>query len=216
MRASRVLSTLPARVTTSLYDPADVTPAATAAAGELTYRSALLAYLVVGRRPYTTFDAHYFPELDVPLTRLSEPSNYRTSAADPDGRTVLCAEMPGSPDDPWWTLDPEAIGRMVSGALVAQGLPDPDPLDVVVRRVDHVYPVYRIGHDDHQQALEAWADGRDELVLFGRQPLFAHDNTHHGLAMGRAAASCLGPGGAFDRAGWRALRDGFRDHVVED
>jgi protoporphyrinogen oxidase len=169
----------------------------------------------VPRRPYTTFDAHYFPEADVPLTRLSEPANYRTAPGDPTDRTVLCAEMPGSPDDAWWSLDPEAIGRLVSGQLQAQGLPDPAPTEVVVRRVDHVYPVYRLGHEEHQRVLEAWAEARPELVLFGRQPLFAHDNTHHALAMGRAAASCLGAG-RFDRARWRALRDGFRDHVVED
>jgi protoporphyrinogen oxidase len=216
LRTARVLSTLPARVTTSLYDPADVAASATDAAAELTYRAALLVYLVVARRPYTTYDAHYFPELEVPLTRLSEPANYRTSSSDPPDRTVLCAEMPGSPRDAWWTLDPQAIGRLVSGALVAQGLPDPDPIEVAVRRVDHVYPVYGLGHEAHQGALETWADERDELVLFGRQPLFAHDNTHHALAMGKGAASCLGPGGAFDRARWRALRDGFRDHVVED
>jgi protoporphyrinogen oxidase len=212
----RVLSTLPAAVTTRLYDPVHVSAGVAAASDHLRYRSALLVYLVVGHRPYTTFDAHYFPELDVPLTRLSEPANYRTSGADPVDRTVLCAEMPGSPDDPWWSLDADALGRMVSGALVAQGLPDPDPTDVVVRPVDHVYPVYRRGHEEHQEVLERWADGRDELVLFGRQPLFAHDNTHHALLMGRGAASCLGPGGAFDAARWGALRDGFRDHVVED
>ena len=216
VRARRVLSTLPAGVTTGLYDPMHVAARVAAAADDLTYRSALLVYLVVGRRPYTTFDAHYFPELDVPLTRLSEPANYRTSAADPDDHTVLCVEMPGSPDDPWWSLDADALGRMVSGALVAQGLPDPDPTDVVVRRVDHIYPVYRLGHEEHQQVLETWADGRDELVMFGRQPLFAHDNTHHALAMGRGAASCLGPDGTFDAARWRTLRTSFRDHVVED
>ena len=151
----------------------------------------------------------------MPLTRLSEPTNYRTSAHDPTDRTVLCAELPGSPDDAWWSLDPDAIGRLVSGQLQAQGLPDPAPTAVVVRHVEHVYPVYRVGHESNQQVLEAWADGRPELVLFGRQPLFAHDNTHHALAMGRAAASCLGPG-TFDGARWRSLRDAFRDHVVED
>jgi protoporphyrinogen oxidase len=216
VRAARVLSTLPAGVTTGLYDPVHVAGRVATAADALTYRSALLVYLVVGRRPYTTFDAHYFPELDIPLTRLSEPANYRTSPDDPTDRTVLCAEMPGSADDPWWTLDAAALGRLVSGALVAQGLPDPDPVEVAVRRVDHIYPVYRLGHEEHQGVVEAWADGRDELVLFGRQPLFAHDNTHHALAMGRGAASCLGPGGSFDAARWRVLRDGFRDHVVED
>ena len=52
--------------------------------------------------------------------------------------------------------------------------------------------------------------------LFGRQPLFAHDNTHHGLAMGRAAAACLGPGGIVRPSPLALAREGFRDHVVED
>jgi hypothetical protein len=34
--------------------------------------------------------------------------------------------------------------------------------------------------------------------------------------MGWAAADALRPDGAFDRAGWRAARDGFRSFVVED
>jgi protoporphyrinogen oxidase len=152
----------------------------------------------------------------VPMARLSEPANYRRSPADPPDRTVLCAELPGSPADDWWALDAPALGRLVAAALVAEGLPDPTPTEVVVRRVDHVYPVYRRGHDVHQRALEAWSASRDELVVFGRQPLFAHDNTHHGLAMGRAAAACLGPDGAFDRLRWIASLRSFRDHVVED
>lgn len=210
----RVLSTLPASTTVSLY--ADADPAALGAAATLRSRSARLVYLAVPRRPYTPFDAHYFPEPEVPMARVSEPTNYRTSAADPLDRTVLCAELPGSPSDPWWSLDDGALGRLVADALVGQGLPDPTPTAVAVRRVDHVYPVYELGHDEHQRVLESWADDRDELVLFGRQALFAHDNTHHGLAMGRAAASCIGPGGSFDRDRWANWRERFRDHVVED
>jgi protoporphyrinogen oxidase len=211
-----VLSTLPAGVTTSLYAEADVDPVTRRAAASLSYRGALLVYLVVPRRPYSPFDAHYFPELRVPMARVSEPANYRSAAADPPDHTVLCAELPASPSEEWWSLDDDALGRLDATALVAEGLPDPTPVDVAVRRVEHVYPVYRLDHAAHQQALEAWAERRGELVLFGRQPLFAHDNTHHALAMARAVASCLGLGGAFDRERWSALRDGFRDHVVED
>ncbi len=211
----RVLSTLPPAVTTKLYGPL-VDTATQAAAAALESRSALLVYLVVPGRPYTPFDAHYFPEAHVPMARLSEPANYRDSDADPADRTVLCAELPGSPADEWWSADGAALGRIVRAALRAEGLPDPAPTEVHVRRVDHVYPVYRHGHRERQAVVEAWADGRDELVLLGRQPLFAHDNTHHALAMGRGVAGCLGPGGAFDRSAWVALRDGFRDHVVED
>ena len=65
--------------------------------------------------------------------------------------------------------------------------------------------------------LETWADGRDELVLFGRQPLFAHDNTHHALGDGprRGVVPRARPARS-TRARWRTLRTSFRDHVVED
>jgi hypothetical protein len=45
--------------------------------------------------------------------------------------------------------------------------------------------------------------------------LFAHDNTHHALAMAYAAAECLGPDG-FDASAWAAHRRVFETHVVED
>jgi hypothetical protein len=54
------------------------------------------------------------------------------------------------------------------------------------------------------------------LLLFGRQALFAHDNTHHALAMAWAAAACLGRDATFDHERWRAARDGFRSQVVVD
>ena len=46
--------------------------------------------------------------------------------------------------------------------------------------------------------------------------LFVPDNTHHALAMGTAAAACLGADGSFDARAWEGVREGFRDHVVED
>jgi len=85
-----------------------------------------------------------------------------------------------------------------------------------VRRLPHVYPVYRRGWATQQDALEAWAAGHERLLVLGRQALFAHDNTHHGLAMAWTAADCLDAGGGFDHARWRAAREGFRSHVVVD
>jgi len=54
------------------------------------------------------------------------------------------------------------------------------------------------------------------LLTFGRQGLFAHDNTHHALFMAYSAADCLGPGGRFDRRRWQQYRQRFQGHVVED
>ena len=86
---------------------------------------------------------------------------------------------------------------------------------VVVRRLPNAYPVYRTGFEQHFAAADNWVGGLDNLVTFGRQGLFAHDNTHHAMAMGWAAADAL-RGGRFDRSRWFVDRERFAAHVVED
>jgi hypothetical protein len=65
-----------------------------------------------------------------------------------------------------------------------------------------------------QAVVEAWMATRPRLVAVGRQALFAHDNTHHAMEMGRAAGMYATAGGG--DAGWSAVRERFRRHVVED
>jgi hypothetical protein len=64
--------------------------------------------------------------------------------------------------------------------------------------------------------VEAWVAENDRVLTFGRQGLFAPDNTHHALAMGWDAAGVVGPDGRVDRARWAGLRAGYRSNVVED
>jgi protoporphyrinogen oxidase len=181
----------------------------------LRYRAMALVYLVLDRPRYTEFDAHYLPDPTHPVSRLSEPKNYR-DGPDPTDRTVLCAEVPCDVDDELWRARDDALGAVVVDTLAREGLPEAEPVEVVVRRLPTVYPVYRRGWAAEQDALEAWAATHERLLVLGRQALFAHDNTHHALAMAWAAAGCLGADGSFDRARWDAHREDFRSHVVVD
>ncbi len=90
------------------------------------------------------------------------------------------------------------------------------PLEVAVRRLPAAYPIYRRGYEQHFERLDGWIDGIDHLLTFGRQGLFAHDNTHHALFMANAAVECLRDDGGFDRAAWGRYREVFEGHVVED
>jgi hypothetical protein len=54
------------------------------------------------------------------------------------------------------------------------------------------------------------------VTTFGRLGLFAHDNTHHALAMAWDAATALAPDGRRDETAWSAARARFARHVVED
>jgi len=213
--ADRVWSTIPIGLLARMLDPAP--PAdVLAAAGSLDQRAMLLVYLVVAQDRFTEYDAHYFPALDVPMTRLSEPRNY-SGRREPAGRTVLCAEIPCAREDPAWTTDAKTLGGVVRDGLATAGIPlAGEVLDVVVRRLPSAYPLYRIGWERHFERLDGWVREVPGLLSFGRQGLYAHDNTHHALAMAKAAVDCLGDDGSFDDGRWARYRTSFEAHVVED
>ncbi|MEJ7561161.1 MAG: NAD(P)-binding protein [Ilumatobacteraceae bacterium] len=214
--APRVICTLPASTAVSLYG--DRAPANVVTASQsLTYRGAAIVYLLLDSSRYSAFDAHYLPDPAVPVARVSEPKNYRDDVAAPRATTVLCAEVPTAVDGPLWNASDADLAVVVADALCRSGMPRLGHVARVrVKRVPHVYPIYRVGFERSLDAVEEWASSRDELLLVGRQALFAHDNTHHAMAMGDAAGSVINDDGGFDRAAWRVARDGFRNHVVED
>lgn len=191
--------------------PAEVT----AAASRLELRAMLLVYLVLATDRFTEFDAHYFPELDLPFTRVSEPKNY-AAHPDPRGRTVLCAEIPCGRHDPIWSASDAELGELVKNGLARSGLPVQCPVsEVAVRRLPAAYPIYRIGYEDNFEIVDGWVSALPNVLSFGRQGLYAHDNTHHALFMAQAAVDCLKTG-RFDLDAWAQYRRVFETHVVED
>lgn len=214
--AEQVWSTVPLTVLARLADPAPA-PRVLSAAGRLAFRGLLLVYLAVDGERYTPFDAHYLPELSTPVSRLSEPKNYRDGhGSDPAGRTVLCAEIPCTPGDELWGLSDAAAGDVVVDTLRTHGFPAADVRGVTVRRLPHAYPIYLQGFEEQFAVLDEWAAATPRLLTFGRQGLFAHDNAHHALAMAWAAADALGSDGTVDATAWAQARARFRTHVVED
>jgi protoporphyrinogen oxidase len=212
LEAGSVLSSIPAPVLAQLAGaPAPVLEAA----GRLRHRAMVLAYLVLDADRLTPFDAHYFPELATPVSRLSEPKNFR-DAADPAGVTVVCAELACWEGDAIWTAPPEELGRIVVDTLTPLGFDFPPVREVQVRRIPRCYPSYTGTYAEDLDTVEAWAAGEPRLITFGRQGLFAPDNTHHALVMGWDAAEVVRPDGTVDRARWDAARESYRAHVVED
>jgi hypothetical protein len=72
----------------------------------------ILIYLVLGQDRYGEYDAYCFPESDIPISRCSEPKNYRDLPT-PYGKTVLCAELPCAVADPVWKADDLSLGELV-------------------------------------------------------------------------------------------------------
>ena len=214
LAARQVLSTIPLSLLARLIRPA-APPAVLQAAGSLRFRSMILIYLVLEAEQFTEFDAHYFPDANIGITRLSEPKNY--GLAKLPGRTVLCAELPCFQTDPVWSATDSELGRLMMDALTASGIPvRAKVLEVSSRRLPQAYPLYTREYREQFDRIDGWLNGLDGILTFGRQGLFAHDNTHHALAMAYAVNECLDDAGSLNRARWQEHRRAFQHHVVED
>jgi protoporphyrinogen oxidase len=215
VEAAHAFSTLPLPVLARLCEPA--APAAVLDdAARLTFRAMVLVYVVHDGGRWSPYDAHYLPGPETPVTRLSEPANYRDSADDPPDRTVLCAELPCAVGDAVWSASEDELATIVDDALRITGLPPLNRSGVVVRRLPHVYPIYEPGYETHLAPLDGWVGGLERVTTFGRLGLFAHDNTHHAMAMAYDAVAALRADGSRDDAAWSAARERFTAHVVED
>lgn len=217
--AGCVLSSVPVPLLARLAEaPADVLEAAS----RLRHRAMVLAYLVLDTDRLSAFDAHYFPGLETPVSRLSEPKNFRDAPSvpgrggDPDGVTVVCAELACWEGDETWTATPDELAERVRSTLAPLGFELPAVLGAEVRRIPKCYPVYAGAYAAALEVLERWAGRHPRLLTFGRQGLFAPDNTHHALHMGWEAADSLRADLTVDTDRWAVARAGFRTHVVED
>lgn len=215
IHADHIWSTIPITLLARSMAPAPDAKVL-AASGQISYRAMVLVYLQLDLDQFTTTDAHYFPEANVRVTRLSEPKNY-FGLREPKGTTVLCAELPCSTDEDLWSMDDASLGKFVAADMARAGLPlQRPPIAVHVRRLKQAYPVYLKGYEVPFGVLDDWAASTPNLLVYGRQGLFAHDNTHHALYMAYAATDCLNGNGTFNHGKWADYRKIFATHVVED
>ena len=214
VNADYLWSTIPIPVLARLMNP-PAPRAVLEAAATLRFRAMILVYLELPVDRFTEFDAHYFPGSDTRMTRMSEPKNY-AALEEPRGQTTLCAELPCAVTDECWGMDEASLGNLIAVDLKRADIPLPAaPSRVHVRRLRQAYPIYLAGYERAFEVLDQWVSSLPNMLSYGRQGLFAHDNTHHALAMAYAAVDCLARG-EFDSAKWQSHRQEFATHVVED
>jgi len=185
------------------------------AASSLSYRSMVLCHVVLDSPRFSVYDAHYFPGPETRFSRLSERQNYDDSRESP-GSTGLCFEIPCFRTDPLWSMeDSEILGIALHG-LTASGLSLPGVKAFFTRRITEAYPSYPPGWHRHFGTVDRWLAQAPGLVTLGRQGLFVHDNTHHAMEMGAAAARCFDPVTGWDSGRWSDFRKLFSRNVVED
>ncbi len=112
--------------------------------------------------------------------------------------------------------DRPELGELMRQSLEMAGIPIRARVRrIVTKRLERAYPLYDIGYEQNFAVVDQWLDSFENLLTFGRQGLFAHDNTHHALFMAYSATDCFEAAG-FNRERWRSFRREFESHVVED
>ena len=175
----------------------------------------VLAYLVLDQDQYTEYDAHYLPSQETNIARLSEPKNYR-DGIDPEGLTVLCAEIPCWCVDDVWNSSDQKIGDLVMADLVKLGLPSARYVETQTRRLPSVYPVFESATMEERRRLLEWGQTLGNLIPFGRQGFLVPDNLHHTLGMGWDLAESIGEETELNFDHWRDSVERFKQNIVED
>jgi len=153
-------------------------PAALTAAASLQYRAMVLVTLFLARDRVTPNASIYFPDPDLPFTRLYEPKN-RSQVLAPPGCTSLMAEIPCQPEDDVYRAADDALAARVSQALVRLGLIEArDCTGRHVMRLACAYPVLRKGADATVGRILGHLRGIANLALTGRNGLFQYIHIH--------------------------------------
>jgi protoporphyrinogen oxidase len=213
--AAYAFSTIPLPLLARISRPA---PSLTQleAAGRLRFRALVLVYVVHWGGRWLPYDSQQVPGHETPISRISEPVNYRDNDEDPDSHSVICAEIPCAMTDDVWTMSDEELGDLVDEGLAKVRLPKIDRTFVYTRRIGQAYPIYVHGFENELRQVDRWARDLRRVVTLGGQGVFAPHDTRHSLVMAYDAVECLRPNGRFDTYAWTAARDRYKHHVVED
>ena len=169
-------STLPISLLVRVMSPAAPSDVL-AAASAMRFRGMILIYLVLEQDRFSEFDAHYFPEESIPMSRMSEPKNY-SATREPQGLTVLCAELPSDPGEEAWSLSDAELGRRMCQWLADTGLPVGARVrEVVTRRLTHAYPVYDREYASRFAAMDGGCKGSKGYSLSGGRTLRPRQHT---------------------------------------
>ncbi|MFH1741403.1 MAG: FAD-dependent oxidoreductase [bacterium] len=186
--AGAVLSTIPLpALARALFKP-DSQPHH--AANELRFRALLLLFLEYEKELPFDDTWMYFPEEDIPFTRLNVPKRFHPDSV-PSGKTVLCLECPCNQGDTLFQADESDLRTLADQYLQRMGLTDCDAAAGLLVRLAEGYPVYRLGYREHVGVIVDALKEIPNLVTAGRQGLFRHNNIDQAIQMGLLAGEHL-------------------------
>ena len=151
------------------------------AAAALRFRGTLFVGLLVKKSPVLPASFMYFR--DKSFNRITDLGQFKVKI-EPEGCTILIAEVMAQPEDPEWKNE-EVTAARVKRELTAEGLlTESDVLETHVFKTEFAYPVYSLDYEAALATVLGEVSKHENLHTIGRQGRFAYINTHIAFKMG--------------------------------
>ena len=156
----------------------------------LRFRSLVLLFLRFARDLQVQDTWLYFPEAEVPFSRVSLPHNFEPSCV-PEGETVLLVELPCDFNDERWGATDRQLVESISPHLEETQLARGEMDAFLTARLRWGYPIYALDTQKILREVYSGLSAFPNLISTGRQGLFRHNNLDQSIQMGLLAARCL-------------------------
>ena len=153
----------------------------------LHFRALVLVYLFYEKNLGIEDTWFYFPEEQVPFTRVSVPDNF-SPGVQPKDQTCLCVEFTCETGDEVWNTPVEILAQKAQQVLQESRLVQQNFSQTFSVKIEAGYPVYTVGYETARQTVLDFADSLNNLLTTGRQGLFRHNNIDQSIQMGLLAA----------------------------
>ncbi|MCB1060697.1 MAG: FAD-dependent oxidoreductase [Calditrichaeota bacterium] len=157
----------------------------------LKYRDLILVALFLNKQRVSNNASIYFPNPDIPFTRLYEPKNRSLELA-PPRQTCAVVEIPCFAGDATWSMADTDLEALVTDELKKLNLLEmSDVMEGKVHRLRKAYPVLELGTDAVIEEIRDYLRRFANLYTVGRVGKFEYTHVHDLLRQGKELATLL-------------------------
>ena len=184
LKVNELVSTLPLPLMIGLLTP-EAPEELKKEAGKIRFRNLRLVVIRLDRDRFTSNASIYFPDPEVPFTRIYESKN-RSAAMAPAGETAIAVEIPCNEDSFYYEEAEERVVDRVKKALLRHtDIKQEELLEAAAYRIPMAYPVLEAGIEPLLGRLREYLNGFENLQLVGRNARFQYAHLHDMFAMAR-------------------------------
>ena len=142
------------------------------------YRNLILGIIGLSRPKFTSNASIYFPDEEIPFTRIYEPKNRSDSMA-PTDQTSLVVECPCFDNDLIWSMDESQIRKTIEPHLDKLPFYHSSELNLFKSfKIPYAYPVLEQDKIKHAELLNNYSENFLNMSMIGRSALFRYTHIH--------------------------------------